>query len=183
MIPELMAAPVEVWTADLGDMSSDWALDIEAELVAVIGPTSPYELSETRSYFEWGASGANVEVLLTLAEWAFAGVAGNAAYDVVKRTVRSLADRAKERSGSTADAMTADEAVERGNWRLRAAFGITPDEAEKLEVVGQEQRADGSWVIRYELDDRRYEAEAVAADGFVWIARVGWKQRGSDDDD
>jgi hypothetical protein len=185
VIPDLMAKPVEVWSADLGEVtdSGELALDIEAELLAAISGDVDFDLGSTRRYIEMGASAISVEVLLIIGAWALGGVVGNATYDLLKRTVRSITDKGQEHVEGLHEPMTADEAAERGKWRLSAAFDITPDEVAKLEVIGQEQRADGSWVIRYELADRRYEAEAVEEDGLVWIARVGWKQRDSEDDD
>jgi hypothetical protein len=179
VIPDLVARqPIEVWTADLGESEGgDLALEIQAEFEAALVGADAYELSSTRKYVEWGASAINVDVLLTLAEWVLAGVAGNATYDVLRRAIRGFANRSLDHEGGLREPMTAEQAAHLGRWKLRYAFDMSDEDAEDLVVVGEDRRDEGGRVIRYELGDRCYEAEMVEEDGLVWIARVRWQQR------
>jgi hypothetical protein len=182
VIPDLLGRePIEVWTADLGESEGGvLALEIQAELDGALLGADAYELSSTRKYVEWGASAINVDVLLTLAEWVLAGVAGNATYDVLRRAIRGFANRSLDHESGLREPMTAEQAAHLGRWKLRYAFAMSDEDADNLVVVGEDRRHDGSRVIRYELGDLRFEAEMVEEDGLVWIARVGWQQREDD---
>jgi hypothetical protein len=181
-IPRIV--PVEVWTAHLGrevSAGDELPLDVLAELAVALEGTDGWELSSTRKYIEWGGSAVSVEVLLQIAEWVLQGVAGGLAYDGLRRTVLRLVNDSSERLAKGGaiprEPMTADEAANLGRWKLRSAFGVSDEDSDKLNVVGEDRRSDGSRVIRYELGDRRYEVEMVERDGLFWIARAGWQER------
>jgi hypothetical protein len=182
LLPELGASPVEVWTADLWEAraGADLPLDVMAPLSVALREGGeappPYILSIKRTYGEWGASGVAEDVILEVARWGLEGIAGTIAYNALRRTVLGLVKAS--RSGRQVVAgerhLTNYEAAERGRWRIRWAFDLSDGEAEQLAVVGGEELADGSRVVRYQLDERRYEVELVERDGLIEIARVGW---------
>jgi hypothetical protein len=178
LVEDLLASPVEVWTAVLQKPISGGSLplDVMAELKIALesgGYPPPYLLDTRRGYTEWGASGVAEQVLLVVG-WGLGGIVGNATYDVLRSTVARLARNARDdgtyggrRSPGQA------EAEERGRWAPRSAFDLAQDDTDRLRLVGAEHRP-ASWLVRYRLDERRYEVELLEEDGLVTLARVGW---------
>jgi hypothetical protein len=178
LVEDLSAPPVEVWTAVLQKPTSGGSLplDVMAELKIALesgGYPPPYLLDTRRGYTEWGASGVAEQVLLVVG-WGLAGIVGNATYDVLRSTVARLARNARDADNyGERRLLDQAEAEERGRWALRSAFDLAQDDVDRLQLVGAEQRP-ASWVVRYQLDERRYEVELLEEDGLVTLARVGW---------
>jgi len=175
---DLSIPPAEVWTATLQQPISGGSLplDVMGELKVALesqGAPPPYNLDARRGDTEWGASAA-WEVIELVVGWSLVGVVGNATYDVLRATVTRLAQLHRDagRYGPT-QPLEHDEAVERGRWALHAKFDLSPEEVDRLELVGAEVR-EHWWGVRYRLDDRRFEVELHEDDGLVTIVRAGW---------
>jgi len=175
---DLAIPPGEVWTAILQRPVSGGTLplDVMGELKLALesqGAPPPYNLDARRSYTEWGASAA-WEVVELVVGWSLAGTVGNAAYNALLATVTRLVQlhRDQDRYG-LAHALEQDEAVERGRSALGSSFDLSPAGVDRLELVAAEA-SEQRWVVRYRLEDRRFEVELHEEDGLVTVARVGW---------
>lgn len=171
----------EVWDADLLDVrrSIEVPFDLIGQLVAALrvegGPPVPHVATHRQTYFSWGADAAAAQILLEIAADALPGLAGAAVYDGLRHVVRRMVSQAQARSHEPREPLSRNEAIEQARWHLVAAFGLTHEDGEQLELVGEEIiLADGSRLFRFRVDDRRFEAELVDEYGLVRIGRLGW---------
>lgn len=180
LVPDQSGPPVEVWTAQLEKPTSGGALPLEVMAALKLaleseGSPPPYQLDAKRSYTEWGASGISETVLLVVG-WGLAGAVGNATYTALRSTVVKLARAAQGDYRHDERPLERVEAEERGRWAVSGAFGLAFEDADRLAPIAAERSGDG-WVMRYRLDDRRYEVELLEQEGLVTVARVGWSHQ------
>ncbi|HEV2810869.1 MAG TPA: hypothetical protein VGV93_10805 [Acidimicrobiales bacterium] len=170
----------EVWDAELLDVrrSMEVPFDLIGQLVAGLrvegGPPVPHVATHRQTYLSWGADAAAAQIILEVAADALPGVAAAAVYDGLKHVVRRLVSQAQARSDEPQQPLSRNEAIEQARSHLVGAFGLAYEEAEQLELVGEEISGDGSRLFRFRLDDRRFEAELVDEYGLVRIGRLGW---------
>lgn len=186
------APPLEAWTIDeLGPAEPSDRFDFQMigqiadSLLPIAGlPPAPFIVRQSRSYVSWGASAAGQEIIFEIASWALgvgaAGVVGNAMYDALKSTVLSIVASARDRADWQPAPMSREEAVQRARWHLIHRFDLAVDEdthdRPSLELVGEEERGDGSRLVRFRDGDRRYEVELLDEFGLVRIGRLGWSE-------
>lgn len=98
------------------------------DLIAMTGLTDGFILEERRTQTEWGASGLGYDITLTVAQMAWAGIVGTAAWELLRTTARQLTTRAPD-SGPIDD----EGAQGRARWRVTMRY---PDvAAEDLQAV------------------------------------------------
>jgi len=138
-----------------------------------------------RSYTSWGADGAAqtlVRARSTSSGIGATAVVGNAAYDALKAAVLRIAKSWREQSGDVREPLGHEEAVQRARWHVIRRFELKTDdetsERPTLVVAGEQQRADGSWLVRFRDEERRSEVELVDEAGLVLIGRIGWTDEG-----
>lgn len=177
----------EIWSVDLIDIEPSERFDFDtlghlADSLMGDQGTVPFVATEKRVYHVWGADAATQQFILEVAGWAMnhaaAGVLGATVYEVLKTAVHRLADEARIRADWVPNPLTLQEAVERGRWHLINRFKLDegPDRDGGLTLIGEEERSDGSRVVRFLREGVRYEVDFVDEAGLVTIGRVGWTQ-------
>jgi hypothetical protein len=197
LIEDAMASVThEVWFADLpGELEATDRLDFDTagQLVESIRSQDeqrfapPFMLDFRWGYTSWGADGAAQTLVLQVAAAALGigahAVVGNAVYDTLKATVLRLARRWQDRADWEPEPLTSEEAASRARWHVIRHFDLETDpetfDRPSLAVVGQEERVDGSRVVRLKDGDRRYEVELLDEAGLVVIGRIGWQEEPS----
>jgi hypothetical protein len=184
--------PVEVWTIDeLDPPGPSDRFDFQTigqiadSLLPIAGlPPAPFTVRQSRSYVSWGASAAGQEIIFEIACWALgvgaAGVVGNAMYDALKSTVIAIVAAARRREDWQREPMSREEAAQRARWHLIQRFDLKTHEETHdrptLVLVGEEERNDGSRLVRFRDGDKRYEVEFLDEYGLVRIGRIGWSE-------
>lgn len=173
--------PQEVWEATVISVQQSDGIDYETmgALIAALtmgdGSSANHTVDYRRGFTEWGASGAGQSIILKVSDMILAGVTGAVAYDALRAAVRRLVDAGRSRSDWAPEPLTVEEAVARAEAHLGWKYGLHDDDYQFTgELVGQEERSDGSQVVRFRHGDRRYEVEFVEERGLVAIARTRW---------
>jgi hypothetical protein len=178
----------EVWSAELLQVEQTDNFDYETigRLTEALVPNEqrevPYVVGQRRTYMSWGADASAQQILLEASAWGVgtgvAAVFGNAVYDALKAAVLKLATEARSRAEWDPEPLGEEEAVQRARWHLIRHFELDTDEEtgdrQSLALAGEEERSDGSRVVRFRDGDRRYEVEFVDEAGLVAIGRIGW---------
>lgn len=187
LVPEPGQPPVERWSGTLLGQADPAAIPFDKmeTLVAAMrpddAPPPPHFIDFRRGYTEWGASAAAHQIVLTLAEWATAGVVGNLIYESLKRGVLALVLRARDAARNRGEVvptppLSHDEALERARWYCANKWSIGHEAMDQLALVGEvSDTSVASWIFHFKYAGRLYEVEVVDEDGLVLVARTGWK--------
>lgn len=195
IIEDLISSePREIWSADLAFDPEQHHLDFDTagELIEAVRADDEHRVAPNftadfrRSFTSWGADGAMETLVLQFGAATFGigatAVLGNATYDALKAALVSLAARWRERSGEMREPLGRSEAVQRARWHVIHRFELDTDEetfdCPSLVLAGEEERADGSRLVRLRDGDRLYEVELLDDAGLVMIGRIGWTDAG-----
>lgn len=179
--PDSRDSPQEVWQATVIAVPQSDGIDYETmgalagALIMGDGSLANHTVDYRRGFTEWGASAAGQSIILQVSDMIIAGVTGAVAYDALKAAVRRLVDAGRSRSDWDPEPLTADEAIARAEGHLGGGYGLYDDDYRFTgELVGSEERSDGSRVVRFRHGDQCYEVEFVDDRGLVAIARTRW---------
>lgn len=170
---------LEVWSAafENADLDGplwtrDWLVHEVGRLTRLGEEPAPYDLQLKQDRWSWGADASGYSVLLHVADWVGAGVAGSVAYAAFLKLVRYMKERmiAAGISTGTVD-FDRDEAVERARWRIEVEFQRNPEE---LRLVSEDHSIDDHiWTITFvDAEETQYEVTLGIVDGLPLTSRL-----------
>jgi hypothetical protein len=122
-----------------------------------------YDLSFTSKKVSWGADGAFLFIVMTIAS----GVIGNASYDLFKGIGRQIAGKLKHFEGVMP--FGESEAIERAKWITIEKFKVNESDLTLTAI----ESADSSFVVTFTHQSSvKYTFELTCLDGLVLIART-----------
>lgn len=187
--------PSEVF--EVSHPSSSWSRDDaidrledltrDEDVVKASGPSDssaavPFTLDIKRSVTSWGADGATEQIVLRIAEWAVAGVAGNVAYAALLELLRQFGRATTEFSESSV--LDRDEAYGLAQWGVLEKYklpspvdyiedsdepgGLREVRDDSLELV-DETFVNRQWTFRWRRQPYEYDATVERLEGYATL--------------